>query len=30
MTWAYLALGIAIFVVLLLFANEVERWERWH
>lgn len=30
MIWLGLALGIAIFVLLLLFANEVERWERWH
>jgi uncharacterized iron-regulated membrane protein len=26
----YFLLGIAIFGVLLLFANEVDRWERWN
>jgi hypothetical protein len=26
----YLVLGIVIFALLLLLANEVERWDRWN
>jgi hypothetical protein len=30
MTWVYLLLGIAVFVVLFLLTHEVKRWEHWN
>lgn len=30
MTLGYLLLGLAIFGLLFLLTNEVERWERWN
>jgi hypothetical protein len=30
MTWVYLLLGIAVFVVLFLLTHEVKRWENWN